>query len=341
MLGTKTIGVAYDKTKGFLQEGFVFALNLPQWIRQKIQEAKDHLVLMKSKMKNFYKTNLDLGLYHLHRGNLNDAIMRFKIVDRFISHKDSEANYWLGWCYFLKNNYPQALKHLENSREQDTAQFVSFIKNYDSASEIPPKIWQKHKDLTTYSELQKAGNYVINLPRDFVRELFDAMEELPKECSMLDLGCSGGFVGSAIDDKLQKNYHLTGIEEGEELLKNARYLREDKRKVYDDLRHESIEEFLGSNKTKYDVVTSFNSLTFTKGLESYFKQIYKAIKVGGYFALLLPARQTAGWNPLKSEFIYTEEEIARQLKLAEFDIVSIKEWKLNRMINYITFICKK
>lgn len=341
MSGTKTIRSLYDKSIEYLKEISAFLFNLPKWIRLKIEEIKSHLALIRIKIKNFYATNLELGLYHLRLGNINDAIMRFMIIDRFIKPTDSAANYSLGWCYFFKNNYTKALKHLNLSREKNAKQFVDFINNCNSAQEVPEEIWQIRKDLTTRKELQKAGNYVANLPQDFIHELFNAMEELPKECAMLDLGCSGGFIGDAIDKKLQKNYHLTGVEDKEELLNNAKHLREDKRQVYDDLRQESINDFLSKNKIKYDVVTSFNSLIFAKNLESYFKQINKALKIKGYFALLLPACNEGGWNPLRSEFIYEEKEVIKQLKLAEFDIVSIKEWKLNRINHYIAYICKK
>lgn len=341
MLGSKTIGVAYGKAKGGIMTSFEFILNLPQWTCAKIKEAKDCFALIRSKMKNFYKTNLELGLYHLRLGNLNDAIMRLKIVDKFITPQDSVANYWLGWAYFLKNNYSKALQHLEVSREKDAAGLTSFIKNHDSAAEVPKKIWKDYKLLTEHAEIQKTGEYVANLPQDFVQELFDAMQELPKECSMLDLGCSSGFVGGMMDRRLQKNYHLTGVDDREKMLESARCLSEDKRRVYDDLQHASIDEFLRANKAKYHVITSFNSLTFAKDLESYFRQIYKIIKPKGYFALLLPTGDKTGWHPSKSEFIYSETDVSKQLKLAEFDLIGIKEWKLNIAMSYIVFICKK
>lgn len=341
MLGSKTMGAAYSKTKSSVRAFAAFIINLPRWTCTKIQEAGDYLALVKSKMKNFYKTNLDLGLYHLRLGNLNDAIMRLKIVDKFIAPHDSEANYWLGWAYFLKNNHSKALYHLQISHEKDADILKNFIKNYNSAIEIPRKIWKDYKDLTTHIEMQKAGEYVANLPQEFVQNLFETMQELPKECSMLDLGCSSGFIGAIIDRKLQKNYHLTGVDDREEMLENARRLREDKRCVYDELKCSSIEEFLQANGIKFDIVISFNTLNFSRNLEHYFKQIYGAIKAKGYFALMLLAGDETGWHPLKSEFIYSETDIAKQLKLAEFDLIGIKEWKLKGITRYITFICKK
>ena len=341
MFVTQTIKSICIRTADLSRSAWAFIINLPGWLRIQKQEMKNNFLLIRKKMKNLYKTNLDLGLYHLRSGNINDAIMRLKIVDKFIAPNDSLTNYWLGWAYFLKGNYNKAEIHLLASKEREAKSLSNFITKYDSAKEVPVEVWTQYKKLISFAEIKNRGCYVANLPRDFVATLLDAMEELPKECSILDLGCSGGFIGAEVDNKLQKNYHLVGVDNNEELLKNAKHLKEDKRQIYDDLIDSSIEEFLRESKKKYDVVTSFNSLIFKRDLADYFKAISKILKASGHFALLLPISDETHWDPSGVQFIYSKEDVEKQLNLADFALIDIKEYSLNKYLSYLIFISKK
>jgi hypothetical protein len=52
------------------------------------------------KSKHLYETNIDNGLYHLKKGNLWDAVFRFKIVSVFWKGKE-EGKYYFAYCLVL------------------------------------------------------------------------------------------------------------------------------------------------------------------------------------------------------------------------------------------------
>lgn len=73
-----------------------------------------HFVEMKKKLfkeviekfENFEKTNYDLGLYHLQKGNLGDALIRFKIVN--LMQNSFENQFQLIRTYILKKEFKTA-----------------------------------------------------------------------------------------------------------------------------------------------------------------------------------------------------------------------------------------
>ncbi|WPX96550.1 Putative tetratricopeptide repeat-containing protein [Candidatus Bandiella woodruffii] len=78
-----------------------------QDIKTLIRRSKNFIHETKKKLDNLSKTNFDLGLYHFNKGNINDAIFRFKILKRF-DDKYEDLDYLLGRCYFEKSKYDKA-----------------------------------------------------------------------------------------------------------------------------------------------------------------------------------------------------------------------------------------
>jgi tetratricopeptide (TPR) repeat protein len=77
-----------------------------------ISSAKSEYGSIKEKSKDLLNTNYNLGLKHLERGNLGDAIFRFKFIIKFWpNHYDSY--YQLAYCYFLQKRYPRAKYYLD------------------------------------------------------------------------------------------------------------------------------------------------------------------------------------------------------------------------------------
>lgn len=307
----------------------------------KISEAKNHISNVKLALKDLRGTNVSLALYHLRQGNLNDALLRFKIIDLFISPNDEEVHYGNAWCYFLKGNYAKALLHLKQSGTKDIHSLGYFLTNYSSLEEVPEILWSEYRLITAISYNQQWIKYPIYLPKEFVEYLFSKIDELPKDCKILDLGCGSGLVGAAIDYKLQKNYHLTGIDNVAELTKEIKNLREDKQQVYDELLNLSLKDFVNSNIKKYDIITTFMSFSFTKNLAPYFAKINKILNKNGYFALLLETGKATSWNMDRNYFIYSQDFVKEQLTLAEFKILDIKEIYFAKNSIYSIFIVTK
>lgn len=69
--------------------------------------VKKEFELIKAKSKNLLEANYQLGLRHLEKGNLSDAVFRFRIIKKFWPNH-YEAYLQLANCYILTKKYYRA-----------------------------------------------------------------------------------------------------------------------------------------------------------------------------------------------------------------------------------------
>lgn len=89
---------------------FIKRLNL-NYIHLFLNYLKDRILQegaeIREKLKDIPKTNLELGKYHLQKGNLTDAILRFKLVIK-LTPKNEYAYYYLADALFRAHKHTQA-----------------------------------------------------------------------------------------------------------------------------------------------------------------------------------------------------------------------------------------
>ncbi len=336
MIVIDVLSSTYNGAKKWACIAYKFVCNFPEFYKQKLVDGKKLLAAMRFNMKNFHKTNMDLGLYHLNHGNLFDAIMRFKVVEKFIDPEDPALHHWLGWCYFLKKNYIKSASHLKMAGKEDIFELGKFVTNADSIQEMPQKMRTKYRELSLHLTNKDLPEYSAMLTANFVNKLLNEVEELPKNCHILELGCKSGAIGATINYKVEGKYHITGVEELEILESKAKVLS-----VYDSLKIQDFNSFLSSNKVEHNIVIAFNSLNFETDLVCIFKQVNEAMKTHGYFAILLKNGKKTIWDKTLNEFVYSPEDVKKQLKLAKFKLVGTSEFMVNKKIPYTMFICNK
>jgi len=89
------------------------AQNFSNFLSEKTGLAIKEFDSIKEKSKNLVETNYKLGIYHLEKGNLNDASLRFFIMTKFWP-QFYEAHYQLAYVLILKEKPLKAKKVLEN-----------------------------------------------------------------------------------------------------------------------------------------------------------------------------------------------------------------------------------
>lgn len=122
-------------------------MSVPNFFKQQFMKITDDTKKLRYKLKNLAESNLDLGVYHLRCRNYNDAIFRFKLVDQFLDPDNKLANYWLGWTYFMKQDYNKSIVCLTKAEDVDEIGLLSFVKSIDSATSIPSTIHSMHRDI--------------------------------------------------------------------------------------------------------------------------------------------------------------------------------------------------
>ena len=122
------ISFIYNFLKKLISSCYHFIINIPNWYKTKNKFCKAYISDFHNRLNNLSTTNLDHGIYHLNKLQLNDAILRFKLVTKFLDKENKVEHYWLGWCYFLKNNYEQASSHLAQADNTCEILLKDFVK---------------------------------------------------------------------------------------------------------------------------------------------------------------------------------------------------------------------
>ncbi|MSP33293.1 MAG: tetratricopeptide repeat protein [Rickettsiales bacterium] len=113
------IGKSEDKDKAQTIENKVSivqkmqdkARNFTNFLKTKIQETKDEFGDIKTKVSKLLETNYNLGLKHLEKGNISDAIFRFRFIKKFWP-EHFDAYYQLAYSLSLNKRPFEAKKIL-------------------------------------------------------------------------------------------------------------------------------------------------------------------------------------------------------------------------------------
>ena len=117
---------------------------------KKYNQGIEEFFSIKKKLKNLLETNYALGMKHLEKGNLSDAIFRFRFIKRFWPHH-YQTYYQLAYCLFLDNNPQEAEEVLEELIAKnpncdqiakdllERAKATIIAQNAINKSETPPK----------------------------------------------------------------------------------------------------------------------------------------------------------------------------------------------------------
>ncbi len=100
----KTFALA-EFTKSKAKLAFGFFLNHFDIVRKEFE-------IIKEKSKNLLESNYQLGLMHQDKGNLSDAIFRFRFIKKFWPHH-YDSYIQLANCYISKKRFNRALQVLD------------------------------------------------------------------------------------------------------------------------------------------------------------------------------------------------------------------------------------
>ncbi|MFY9589425.1 methyltransferase [Rickettsia endosymbiont of Halotydeus destructor] len=342
MFGSKLISKIKDKIKLYCYK----IKNIPNWYKTRILEVINYYNDCKYKFSHLKETNFALGIDHLYKGNLSDAILRFKLVDKFFASREQKTSdlkvyYWLALTYFLKNDYSTALDYAQKSSIEDKIGLKTFLQNYKNANEIPQALWQQYRDLiASYYTNNFHNDNNTHLPYSFIRQTLDNITDLPDNYTILELGSNTGLVGYEIQKRFPESFSLSGVEVSNRMnnLVSAYYPNT---KIYDQILDISIPDFIKQSSDKFDVILSFCALSFTNNLKTYFDAVYSLLNNSGYFAFCLPIAASTSFSSKRKEFIFNFDEIITTLNATKFTILNSQKLILAENNKYCIVVCKK
>lgn len=295
--------------------------------KSKFNNVKEYALGLKYRLSNLAQTNIELGIYHIKQNNLNDAILRFKLVANLFDRNNQLAYYWLGWSYFLKNNFTKAGRYLSLAEDKDDVGLKNFIQNASACEQIPQNIWSLYRDLTASYFAEKFIYQGQSLFPIIAQKITKKLPAFSNPYNILEVGSNVGALGAEIKPRLSGNFKLIGIEASQNMLDLCDNINISE-KLYDKLHYVPSDELLHSDliaKSKFDVIISFCGLSFAKNLVDYFSLFSASLNDDGYFALCFNVHDKTLLSLAEKAFCFNEDDVAKQLKISGFDNIEISD----------------
>jgi thioredoxin-like negative regulator of GroEL len=114
----KLVGISNGEDKKIAASLRDNADKLQKFTEEKVGFIKKEYELIREKLDDLRETNYQQGLKFLEKGDLRDAIFRFRVVSRFWPDH-FEARYQLAYCLLLHKKPHKAKTVLEHLLEDD------------------------------------------------------------------------------------------------------------------------------------------------------------------------------------------------------------------------------
>ena len=204
---------------------------LPQKIKALYHNFIDELHVIREKMRDLGATNYELGLFHMDKGNIADAKMRFIFTIKL--KKDfALAHYHLARCYLFNLNFDKAKHELKAAIDLDpsldAAQYrLKLIDHNFKGQTIPIEVTKEDYNCLAYKYedvvLQQLHYLAPELLAKAIATYFKEQNIDTAELKCLDLGCGTGLAGNSLAQEMAIK-SLLGIDISIKMLELAKTL---------------------------------------------------------------------------------------------------------------------
>jgi hypothetical protein len=311
-------------------------------VKYKIINLKDYILDFIHHFKILREANISLGKYHMTNGRFKDAALRFWLVDKIFAPKDDENLYWYSWANIMMKNYAAAIKIVNQDNSFDKIGVHNYISNMSSVSQIPEDIILFYESFTDEYRYKIYFGDKINLFEKFTSALIPFLpqkswDEKNGDYSILEIG-SKPFWTEEITNFLPDNYLIDSINFDKTSDKNTKDYN-DKIEIYRNIKLANRYDF-SEQKQKYDLIIAFDSLSHTTKLLDIFKNLKNLKTKEGILAMVLPKGNLTKLDPSMNHFLYTQNYITENLKLAEFEVSSITTIQIDKTCEYFIVIAR-
>lgn len=316
-------------------------INFPNDLFSMIRQLLEHLAKIRENLKDLTKTNLRLGKYHFYSRNLNDAFFRFRLVDRFFDPGNQEACYYLGWCFFRRGNYSNAVSYLERAGDADIVGLKKFIDEIDVVDQVPSKIEAVWRDVLAEDFLDRFASSQYFIPTELVNAINSHTLSIPERYSILELGSNVGICGAEMRKRLPEEFYLTGVENSGIMAEISVSMSEAAEGVvYNEIINYAIIDHLKQEDKQYHLVVSLDGFGFTRNLADLFWHIKQRMLPGGTLAFVMKTAHVTKLDTSLMEFCHDIDSITSAIGENDLKIELVREIKLEKNRNYSIFIVR-
>lgn len=316
MCGENSPAKLADKIKPFIVKS----------AKQAIEEWK----IAREKMKDIPGTNYELALLHMKNGNLDDAILRFKMVI-FLTPEKAEAYYNLARCLVMVGDNESAEENLTKalSFKPDFAEakyVLEKIKAPESISDVPASVITQHIAWRTeFSEEEREAK--LHKDKSIVTMALENVTDKNPNLVVLDLGCSEGGRGEILKSK-EVARKIVGVDLWQNATDKAKGKTYEGEAIYSSLHNIEISEYLGENREKYDLIMAGDAFSYKGNLEVVFRNIAESLIPGGLFVSIFPKNEEASnykIDIIKDRFVHSAQYIEETMKKSGLVIAEKKQ----------------
>ncbi len=328
--------INYDNIKLHTINGYSFIHDL-------YKKCCNVLLNRRELWQNLPSINLALGKEHFFKGELKDAVLRFKIVlflctklsSYFNSVKVDEVYYYLGRAHYQLLNKFKAkeflLRYVSSNEElfkQDAQYCINCIdNNFEGFDGIPLNIVKSNFDQiysnTKYVSDQAAQTALFAMLNEAV-QFFN----MPYGNTILDLGCGiGYFADLCREQKLASQ--LIGVDISSVAANHAKMRKKDGIASYSAVYNTSIQDYIASirddNFIKADIIVLSDVIGYIYDIPSLFANIVTVMAEKGLlilsFKLTENAETEAEFDQYLENFLFSEQYIINMASQEKFNII--------------------
>lgn len=338
---------------GYVEKIKEFFYTLYQTFLKILTDTKNSLKDMRDRSKDLLASNIDLAYFHLNKGNLADAIMRFKIIIYFLPEKEKIKYYYdLGRCYLYNGKLTKAVENLKlalqyEQNKEKTEKRLQIVKDKDHLTDVPLQIISEDYDffVTKFTQFVKNEKYLA--PEETISFFKSCYKEKPesKKKEVIEIGCGFGLAGYLLKISYP-HFEITGIDISPRMIEEAKLLNTDN--TFKELIAGNYLQPLEKNK-KFDIVLSVMSLQFSKNLKDRIINIKQKLNPEGIIIACIPVLNSnqnppeASFSMQDQYFYYSEEYVKNSFKEADFEIIDyiVKQVTVSSKAILIFCKCKK
>lgn len=245
-----------------------------------------------AKCSDLTETNYRLAVDMARRGQVDDAILRFRIT-LWLAPDHVPSLYNLGCLYHHKRMNNKALDCFKKviQRVPDHYDAIFMVASMDPSmikAEILPKTMPPEMAIEYFDGLADQYDYVqqanvYQLPALTHQLLMPELEKAGNINNLIDLGCGTGLCGAQFREQFA---NLVGVDFSNRMLDEA-YRKMDRRgvKIYTRLEHQDMRlHFQQEKEAFFDVALCLSVLPYLGDLEALFAGVRLVLQQGGWFA---------------------------------------------------------
>ncbi|MBP9792241.1 MAG: class I SAM-dependent methyltransferase [Rickettsiales bacterium] len=270
-------------------------------------------VAFKKKAQDLIKTNYELGLFHLYNHNINDCILRLRIV-LFFNPNHLFAKYYLAICLYINNKTTKAEELLKDCLKMEhsfkPAQYLlQFFKDLSLPDELDQNLVKDFSNALIDEEVDYTDK--IDAYNKLTTIIKNHIADTEKQLNILDAGCGTAHCFQILKQniKIKKSVGLDFANNPIELVS--------KQKLYTDTISKDFQLFAVTTKDTFDLIIVEEIFNYHKNFSKQLAYAKKILAKNGLLAFIVDQSHTTipvTFNHTLTHFCYSKDYILETVK---------------------------